>query len=305
MPPGDIVDLYESHTGTSAAVEQPPSPSRRDTRVPVAPQKLSASDQPKRDRPPNMHPLLRPALPVVYPQAADAAPIEGLPKLTSSTKSTPIDYDTTASFSTPAPEFDITTATTFTTLHDDGPTPHHVYSHRVPADNSEGLSPPTVRDIDFAKGAIQAQSGMISSQNHKKAGLFIDDSILEGDDRSMEGQNHSFQLQSASATPLLHASASHQPVSASVVFARGAAPLFFPELDRRLAGIAAPVFPTFTKYNHAGRSKLSTMFPPMQLLASSGRSLEDLEHNSQKTQWWKDRGKIFGFLVSLVLSVTV
>ncbi|KAI0094840.1 hypothetical protein BDY19DRAFT_879427 [Irpex rosettiformis] len=46
------------------------------------------------------------------------------------------------------------------------------------------------------------------------------------------------------------------------------------------------------------------MFPPMHLLALSGKSLEDLEHNSQIRRWYQNRNTILGFLVSLVLSVT-
>ncbi|KAI0348576.1 hypothetical protein BDW22DRAFT_1319309 [Trametopsis cervina] len=96
---------------------------------------------------------------------------------------------------------------------------------------------------------------------------------------------------------------SHQPVAASVVFSRGAAALSFPELDRYLSNIPAPSFPIFTKL-YANKDRPPAMFPPMQFLAASGQSLEDLEHNAQIPHWWQNRNKIFGFLVSTALSVT-
>ncbi|KAI0695179.1 hypothetical protein BC835DRAFT_1273773 [Cytidiella melzeri] len=96
---------------------------------------------------------------------------------------------------------------------------------------------------------------------------------------------------------------SHIPVAASLIFSRGAAPLSFPDLDKYLSSIPAPSFPTFTKL-HVNQGKPPIMFPPMQLLASSGESLDDLEHNSRIPHWWQNRGKIFGALSGLALSIT-
>lgn len=93
---------------------------------------------------------------------------------------------------------------------------------------------------------------------------------------------------------------SHNPIPATTVFARNAAPLSFPELDAHLAAIPPPAFHT-----QASKDGKATMFPPLQLLAASKKTLEDLEDNNQIPSWYANRNKISGALASLALSITV
>ena len=47
------------------------------------------------------------------------------------------------------------------------------------------------------------------------------------------------------------------------------------------------------------------MFPPMQLFAATGRTLDDLEKNNLISRWWQGPNTVFGALASLALSITV
>ncbi|KZT30532.1 hypothetical protein NEOLEDRAFT_1053472 [Neolentinus lepideus HHB14362 ss-1] len=97
---------------------------------------------------------------------------------------------------------------------------------------------------------------------------------------------------------------SHSPVPASTVFARKAPPLYLPELDHYLSALPKPSFTPIPSAPGKGKGKESPMFPPMDLLAASGKSLEDLEHNSQVPSVWKNRSRILSTLVNWVLALT-
>lgn len=47
------------------------------------------------------------------------------------------------------------------------------------------------------------------------------------------------------------------------------------------------------------------MFPPMDRLAATGKSIQDLENNNVVLPAWKNRNSIFGALLNVVLGVTV
>lgn len=113
--------------------------------------------------------------------------------------------------------------------------------------------------------------------------------------------------QSGSSATLsqLSQTATHQPIAAATIFSRSTAPLSFPELDRYLSGLPAPSFPAYSRLYLTHQGEPPAMFPPMQLLAASGESLNDLENNSKVPQWWQSRNRIFGTITSLVLSITV
>ncbi len=102
-------------------------------------------------------------------------------------------------------------------------------------------------------------------------------------------------------TLLHHHLGPHSPIAASVVFSRNASPLSFPDLDKNIASLPAPSFPSSVL--SAGQD--TSIFPPMELLAASGKSLEDLENNSQIPHWWQSRNTLFGAMVSIALSITV
>ena len=100
----------------------------------------------------------------------------------------------------------------------------------------------------------------------------------------------------------------HAPIPATTIFARKAAPLFIPHLDEYLSTIPAPSFPaSMPQDRRNGKEKdgSSGMFPPMDRLAATGKTLEDLEHNSRVAPGWRNRDTIFGVLVSAALGLTV
>ncbi|KAJ7630901.1 hypothetical protein FB45DRAFT_833713 [Roridomyces roridus] len=86
----------------------------------------------------------------------------------------------------------------------------------------------------------------------------------------------------------------HTPIPATVVFARNAPPLYLPKLDAYLSKITPPSF----------SGKEPTMFPPMERLAQSGSTIEDLEYNFKIAPWYRNRDTILGSALSLVLGVT-
>ena len=93
----------------------------------------------------------------------------------------------------------------------------------------------------------------------------------------------------------------HTPVPAVTVFSRQAAALHLPALDNYLASLPAPNFSTFPfKKDHP-----AMMFPPMDRLAATGRTLEDLETNSTIPPWWRSRNSLFGAIVSRILGILV
>lgn len=90
----------------------------------------------------------------------------------------------------------------------------------------------------------------------------------------------------------------HVPVSAHTVFSRDAAPLSLPELDKYISGLPPPPF------SHSRDTK-KAMFPPLDRLAATGRSIESLEANFKAIPTWRNCNSIIPALVSLVLGMTV
>jgi hypothetical protein len=77
----------------------------------------------------------------------------------------------------------------------------------------------------------------------------------------------------------------HKPIPLSEITARNAAPLHLPALDKYLETLPAPDFERWKKEDERkNRSKNASkgvgMFPPMDRLAATGHSIEDLETNS-------------------------
>ncbi|KAJ2920362.1 hypothetical protein MD484_g194, partial [Candolleomyces efflorescens] len=102
---------------------------------------------------------------------------------------------------------------------------------------------------------------------------------------------------------------SHIPIPATTIFARGAAPLQLPKLDNYIASLPKPEF----LENDRGKGKERdeskgketpgdpAMFPPMERLAKSGLSLDDLESNNVKLPFWKNRKTILGSSLNVVI----
>ncbi|KAI0936419.1 hypothetical protein AcV5_004565 [Taiwanofungus camphoratus] len=109
----------------------------------------------------------------------------------------------------------------------------------------------------------------------------------------------------ATLVPLSWKRGSHTPVPASAVFARKAPPLSLPTLDKYISSLPIVSFPC-VRGEEKGKGKESDvkMFAPMDRLASSGKTLADLEHNSRIAPGWKNRDSIFSALSSIVLGVT-
>jgi len=97
-----------------------------------------------------------------------------------------------------------------------------------------------------------------------------------------------------------HTSRSHRPVPATTLFARDAKPLYLPKLDSYLSTIPKPKFA-----GDRSSSNHPRMFAPMDRLAASGRSLEDLETNSEIPPFWRDRKTLLGSAVGAVIGITV
>ncbi|PBK70305.1 hypothetical protein ARMSODRAFT_885031 [Armillaria solidipes] len=93
--------------------------------------------------------------------------------------------------------------------------------------------------------------------------------------------------------------APHTPVAVTDLFARKAAPLHLPKLDKYLSSLQPPDF-----LRDDSKWDKNSMFPPMDRLALTGSSLDDLETNSKVPASWRDRKTILGSAVGIVLGVT-
>lgn len=107
------------------------------------------------------------------------------------------------------------------------------------------------------------------------------------------------RLSTASSTLVSPRPYPHVPVPATVVFGRNAAPLHLPKLDNYLASLSPPVFSP--QHGQAD----PRMFPPMDCLAKSERSLDDLEANKTKAPFWRNRKTILGSSLNVILGIMV
>lgn len=93
----------------------------------------------------------------------------------------------------------------------------------------------------------------------------------------------------------------HTPIPVSRVFSRLAPPLSLPRLDKYLSTIPPPSFAS----EAGGKGKNVAMFEPMDRLAATGKSLQDLETSSRIYAAWENRNPITGIITSIVLGITV
>lgn len=96
----------------------------------------------------------------------------------------------------------------------------------------------------------------------------------------------------------------HTPIPAVTVLSRGAAPLYLPQLDEYLSNLPAPTFSPVPSRGTA-HDKDVGIFPPMDLLVASKKTLEDLEANSTIPPWWRDRKTVLGAMANAFMSVMV
>lgn len=98
----------------------------------------------------------------------------------------------------------------------------------------------------------------------------------------------------------------HTPVPATSVFAYDAAPLYLPDLDDYISRLKSPSFTSYPTGVRVGKTVNGQgMFPPMDRLATTKKSLVDLELNSAVAPSWRNRNSIFGGFVNLALGLTV
>ncbi|KAF9787179.1 hypothetical protein BJ322DRAFT_706318 [Thelephora terrestris] len=91
----------------------------------------------------------------------------------------------------------------------------------------------------------------------------------------------------------------HHPVPAPTLFSRNAAPLYLPKLNEYISSLPAP---EFAKRRGNGKKDVP-MFPPMEMLAASKLTIEDLEHNSTITPGWRDINSWFSLASGAVVGI--
>ncbi|KAJ7038241.1 hypothetical protein C8F04DRAFT_998180 [Mycena alexandri] len=98
--------------------------------------------------------------------------------------------------------------------------------------------------------------------------------------------------------PPLRRTRPHTPIPGTVVFARNAPPISLPRLDAHLSKLRPP------RFTETQSKDPPAMFPPMERLAQSGSTIEDLEANFKPAPWYRNRNTLLGSAVSLVLGTT-
>ncbi|KAF5385209.1 hypothetical protein D9615_001490 [Tricholomella constricta] len=112
--------------------------------------------------------------------------------------------------------------------------------------------------------------------------------IYESDTPSGAAQSAFLPFQS-------HHQRKHYPIPSTLVFSRDAPPLHLPKLDKHLSSLPLPDFTS---------DRSGAMFSPMDKLAESGKSLDDLESNSSVAPAWRNRKTLLGSTVNAVLGFT-
>ncbi|KIY64816.1 hypothetical protein CYLTODRAFT_357890 [Cylindrobasidium torrendii FP15055 ss-10] len=97
----------------------------------------------------------------------------------------------------------------------------------------------------------------------------------------------------------VHPSRPHKPVPATEVFARKSPRLHLPKLDAFLATLEPPSF-----LEPGSKWPKDQMFIPMDKLGKDGRTLDDLELNSEVPPFWRNRATLLGSAVNTVLGFT-
>ncbi|KAJ7492658.1 hypothetical protein FB451DRAFT_1219165 [Mycena latifolia] len=167
----------------------------------------------------------------------------------------------------------------------------HRYEAAPSADSS--LPPPSpARFISRQSTAPQPPSQLTTSAT------LIDDLSRHAPSDSDEYSLH--KRPPSPESPLFsprHRTSLHTPIAATVVFARNAPPLYLPKLDEHLSRLTPPSFAE-------AKGKEPVMFPPMEQLAKSGSTIENLEYNFKPAPWYRNRNTLLGSIVSLIIGAT-
>lgn len=241
------------------------------------------------------HPLLRSSSPSNHPKDKDAPADVLAHSLLSDSPSTPQHADSHAVSLVDRPAPPSACAFPDHSSAIGGPEPSTVTTttKRVPP-----RTPNATHDDELEMKPLAASSATGNAQRHaaEPAHRAWDAQASDVTSTSTAVQTRRYSV--SSQAPLLAPATDHTPVAASAIFAREAAPLALPALDAYISTLPAPSFPSFDASKH-------TMFPPLDRLEASGKSLDDLEHNATIPHWWQNRSKYFGSLSSISLSITV
>jgi len=178
------------------------------------------------------------------------------------------------------------------------PTPRPVERTRTPAqpDESEPLDS-SYSDMSTLRSDVPTTKLVKQSVGSPAASVTAVSSVV--DDGTTLGGSYSAHLL---PTPKDPSAAVHRPVPALTLFGRNAAPLYLPKLDKYLSSLPAP---EFTKWKGKEKEKDVPIFPPMEQLAASKRTIDDLEHNSTITPVWRDKSFWFSLAKDAVIGVVV
>ena len=178
------------------------------------------------------------------------------------------------------------------------PTPRPAERARIPvqSDRSEPLDS-SYSDVSTFRLDVRATKLVKQSIDSLAPSTTLIGSVA--DDGATLAGSHSEHLLT---TPKDPSAAIHRPVPATTLFGRDTSPLYLPKLDKHLSSLPAP---EFTKWKGNGKEKVVPMFPPMDQLAASKRTIDDLEHNSTVTPVWRDRNFWFSLANDAVIGVVV
>lgn len=179
-----------------------------------------------------------------------------------------------------------------------GSTPRPVERARKPVTptKSEPLDS-SYSDVSTLGSDVRATKLVKQSVDSLAASVTAVDSVA--DDGATFTGSHSAHLL---PTPKDPSAAVHRPVPAPTLFGRNAAPLYLPKLDKYLSSLPAP---EFTKWKGKGKEKDVPMFPPMEQLVASKRTIDDLEHNATITPTWRDKTFWFSLAEGTVIGIVV
>ena len=94
----------------------------------------------------------------------------------------------------------------------------------------------------------------------------------------------------------------HTPIPLTTVFSRKAPALYLPRLDNYISSLPIP---SYVASEQTKRTPTPNMFPPMQALANTKKTLVDLEHNATIPPSWRNCSGIFSTLLNLTIGITV
>ena len=170
-------------------------------------------------------------------------------------------------------------------------------------------------DVKSAPPAYStSQSGPSTSSFHTSSQAWLSQTLNDIPLDTYSRSTHDYNDLATSRPPSPSAtlvsqplSNSQAPVAAKTVFSRGSAPLSLPALDNYLSSSPPPAFSSFSSHSSSshGKQPEMTLFPPMDLLAASGHSIEELEKNSVVPSSWRNRGSIFNSLAYVTVGVMV